>query len=135
MKKYLLSAARCGVCFCLRNPLRLHKRIAAAFTKQPSDFTAKKLSLAINCKTGSHKIKINDIFSQDHITVVHDGKSLISKNLISMVINYVMVKPLDSPEIKNYQVMNPNEMILLYKVEGPSDQKPGSPKNIYLLFQ
>lgn len=36
------------------------------------DFANKKLSLAIDCRTEKHKIRINDFFGKNYVTVIHD---------------------------------------------------------------
>ena len=116
MKKYLISVALMCISFVFALSAIAQKDSSGIY-KTASDFSAKKLSLAINCKTESHKIKINDIFSQDHITVVHDGKSYDFKK------NDIYGYKLCNGETyrfsgnKDYQVMDPNEVILLYKVE------------------
>lgn len=116
MKKYLISAALVCISIVFAHSA-LAQNDSSGIYKTPSDFSAKKLSLAINCKTESHKIKINDIFNQDRITVVHDGKSYDFKK--SDIYGYKLCngETYRFSGNKDYQVMNPNEMILLYKVE------------------
>jgi len=116
MKKNFISAAL----ICTSFAFALHasaQKDSSEIYKTAADFSAKKLSLAINCKTESHKIKINDIFSQDKITVVHDGKSYDFKK--SEIYGYKLCngETYRFSGNKDYQVMNPNEVILLYKVE------------------
>lgn len=116
MKKYLISAAILCISFVFALNAIAQKDSSGIY-KTAADFSAKKLSLAINCKTETHKIKINDIFSQDHITVVHDGKSYDFKK--SDIYGYKLCngETFRFSGNKDYQVMNPNETILLYKVE------------------
>jgi hypothetical protein len=116
MKKYLISAAL--ICFSFTVALNVSaQKDSSGIYKTAGDFGARKLSLAINCKTESHKIKINDIFSQDHITVVHDGKSYDFKK--SDIYGYKLCNGVTYrfSGNKDYLVMNPNETIQLYKVE------------------
>jgi len=116
MKKYLISVALFCTSFAVTINASAQKDSSGIY-KTTGDFTAKKLSLAINCKSESHKIKINDIFSQDHITVVHDGKSYDFKK--SDIYGYKLCngETYRFSANKDYLVLNPNEMILLYKVE------------------
>jgi len=116
MKKYFTYAALICTSFAFAFNASAQKDSSGIY-KTAGDFKAKKLSLAINCKTESHKIKINDIFSQDHITVVHDGKSYDFKK--SDIYGYKLCngETYRFSANKDYLVMNPNEMILLYKVE------------------
>jgi hypothetical protein len=116
MKKYLISAAILCISFVFALSAIAQKDSSGIY-KTAADFNAKKLSLAINCKTETHKIKINDIFSQDHITVVHNGKSYDFKK--SDIYGYKLCKgeTFRFSGNKDYLVMNPYETILLYKAE------------------
>ena len=42
--------------------------------KTHADYETGKMEYGINCATESHKIKLNDFFGKDFITVVHEGK-------------------------------------------------------------
>lgn len=131
MKKYLISAALICTSFVFTFNAFAQKDSSGIY-KTANDFSAKKLSLAINCKTESHKIKVNDIFNQDHITVVHDGKSYDFKK--SDIYGYKLCngETYRFSGNKDYQVMNPNEVILMYKVE-VMQTKAASPK-VYSYF-
>ena len=39
-----------------------------------ADYKSAKMEYGIDCATGKHKIKLNDFFGKDFITVVHEGK-------------------------------------------------------------
>ena len=116
MKKNSFAMAIIGISFAIALSAAAQKDSSGIY-KTTSDFITKKLSLAINCTTEKHKIKINDIFNQDNFTVVHDGKSYVFKK--SDVYGYKLCSGATFRlyENKNYLVMNPNEAILLYKVE------------------
>ncbi len=43
--------------------------------KSFADYKTGKMEYGINCATEMHKIKLNDFFGKDYITVIHDGKS------------------------------------------------------------
>lgn len=40
-----------------------------------SDYKTGKMEYGIDCATEKHKIKLNDFWSKDYITVIHEGKS------------------------------------------------------------
>lgn|ERR1035437_3216361 len=42
--------------------------------KSYADYLAGKMDYGVNCATESHKIKLNNFFGKDYITVVHNGK-------------------------------------------------------------
>ena len=85
--------------------------------KTANDFVTGKLSLAINCATEMHKIKLNDFFGKDYITVVHDGKKYDFKK--SEVYGYKLCdeKIYRFSGKTDYVIMNPSEKILLYTKE------------------
>jgi hypothetical protein len=126
MKKYFISVAVACISFVFA-PGAFAQKDSSGIYKTANDFIAKKLSLAINCKTETHKIKINDIFSQDHITVVHGGKSYDFKK--SDIYGYKLCngETYRFSGNRNYQVMNPNEVILIYRMEVPQT-KAQAPK-------
>lgn len=43
--------------------------------KSFADFKTGKMEYGINCATEMHKIRLNDFWGKDYITVIHDGKS------------------------------------------------------------
>jgi len=43
--------------------------------KSFADFKTGKMEYGINCATEMHKIKLNDFWGKDYITVIHEGKS------------------------------------------------------------
>ena len=132
MKKYLISSAIMGISFLVALSSFAQKDSSGIY-KTANDFVAKKLSLAVNCKTETHKIKINAVFNQDHFTVVHDGKSYEFKK--SDVYGYKLCngETYRFSGNNDYLVMNPNEMILLYRVEIPQP-KAVSPKKYTYYF-
>jgi hypothetical protein len=124
-KNYILTAS---ICISLVIALSTSaQKDSSGIYKTSNDFKSKKLSLAINCKTESHKIKINAVFNQDHFTVVHDGKSYEFKK--SDVYGYKLCsgETFRFSGNNDYQVMNPYEIILLFKVEVPQP-KAQAPK-------
>lgn len=42
--------------------------------KTLNEFTAKKLSFEIDCKNETHKIKVDKLFGQSKVDIIHDGK-------------------------------------------------------------
>lgn len=84
-----------------------------------ADFDSGKLAYAINCSTEKHKIKLNEFLAKDYITVVHDKQP---HNLKKAEIfgykdcNDVTYRLAVS---RHYEMLNPKEKILLYKIEVP----------------
>jgi hypothetical protein len=105
------------VCVFLSRSTVVAQKDSSGLYKTADDFTGKKLSLAINCKTETHKIKQNDFFNRDQLTIVHDGKSYDFKKSEVYGVKLCSGETYRFSGSTDYLVMDPNEMILLYKVE------------------
>lgn len=84
--------------------------------KTADDFRNGKLSLGANCDNQKHKIKLNDFFNKDYITVIHEGKEVRFKK------NSVYASKLCDGSIyrffggnDQYEIINPEEQIIIYK--------------------
>lgn len=91
------------------------------------DFSVKKLSYGINCKTEKHKIKLNSFFNRDFITVIHEGvKYNISKDSVfgfktCQGVSYRIFNKID------YTILNAGDILLLYEfipVSVPKNPRP-----------
>ncbi len=83
--------------------------------KTYGDFISQTMLYAIDCKTEQHKIKLNDFFGKDYITVVHDNQPHNLKK--NEIFGY---KDCDNMSYRfvgerHYEILNPTESILLYK--------------------
>ena len=98
-----------------------------------ADFKSGKLAYAIDCKTEKHKIKLNEFFGKDYITVVHNKQphKLIKKDIFGYRdcndITYRFVG-----NDRDYAIMNPKEEILLYVLQIPGSKN--SPAQTYYFF-
>jgi hypothetical protein len=84
--------------------------------KTADDFKTGKLALAVDCKTESHKIKLNDFFGKSYITVVHEGKDykLEKKDIYGYQLCGGEIYRFVS-NTNEYLILNPKEQILIYK--------------------
>jgi hypothetical protein len=90
------------------------------------DFTRQQLTLAIDCKTEKHKIKLNDFASKPYIEVIHQGKPHRFEK--SQIFGFRLCdgKVFRFVDGRHYRLLNPTEQILLYKEEIPAMGKnPG----------
>ena len=80
-----------------------------------NDFEKGKLSLAINCKTEKHKIKLNDFFSLPYIIVMHNKRSykFYKKNIFGYKVCDGSVYRFDNK--KELLLLNATEPIFIYK--------------------
>jgi hypothetical protein len=88
-----------------------------------SDFRNKVLSYAVNCKSDKHALHINDFSDKATLNFVHNGQKVkISKDKIYGVklcsgVTYRIVNKVD------YAVLNPEDNLLIYKLERASTPK------------
>ena len=84
-----------------------------------SDFENGKLTYGIDCAKEKHKIKLHEFLGKDYITVIHNGQSnnLKKKEIFGYQDCDGTISRLGID--KHYQVINPSEKILLYKIEIP----------------
>lgn len=80
------------------------------------DFKSGKLTYAIDCQTEKHKIKLNEFVNKDYITVIHDKQpyNLMKAEIFGYRdcndVTYRLTRDM------HYEVLNPKEEILVYKV-------------------
>lgn len=82
-----------------------------------ADFESGKLAYAIDCSKEKHKIKLNEFLGRDYITVIHDNQphNLKKEEIFGYKNCNDVIYRLSVD--KHYQVLNPKEKILLYKIE------------------
>ncbi|TKK66314.1 hypothetical protein FC093_17160 [Ilyomonas limi] len=79
-----------------------------------NDFSSGKLSLAINCATEEHKIKLNDFFNKPYIIVKHNDSSynFMKKDLFGYKMCNGNIYRFNGE--KDLLLLNPAEQILIY---------------------
>jgi hypothetical protein len=96
--------------------------------KSAEDFRRHRLTLAVNCQTETHKLRLHEFSGKPYVTVVHAGKPYqVAKDSL------FGFRDCDGHEYRfaagneHYPILNPSEELLLYKVERPTVGKnPGS---------
>lgn len=91
-----------------------------------ADFDSGRLAYAIDCSKEKHKIKLNEFLGKDYITVVHDKQTHNLKKEEIFGYRDCNDKIYRLGIEKHYEVLNPKETILLYKIEVlPSKNQKG----------
>lgn len=92
-----------------------------------ADFTNKKLTYGINCKTEKHKIKLNSFFNRDYITVIHERiKYNISKDSV-FGFNTCSSSSYRIADKIDYTILNADDNLLLYEfipLSAPKNPQP-----------
>ena len=87
-----------------------------------TDFDSGKLTYAIDCAKEKHKIKLHEFLGKDYITVIHEKQphDLKKKEIFGYRDCDGAIYRLGID--KHYQVINPKEKILLYRIEVPGSK-------------
>lgn len=87
-----------------------------------ADFESEKLTYGIDCRTEKHKIKLHEFLGRDYITVVHEKQShdLKKKEIFGYRDCDGTIYRLGTD--RHYQVINPTEKILIYRIEVPGSK-------------
>jgi len=114
MKKIFLNIMMC-VLFVTITVATKGQKDSSGVYMTAVDFTNKKLTYGINCKTENHKIKLNNFFNRDYITVIHEGnKYNISKDSVFgfKTCNGSSYRIADKID---YTILNADDNLLLYE--------------------
>jgi len=126
MKKIFLNIMMC-VLFVTITVATKGQKDSSGVYMTAVDFTNKKLTYGINCKTENHKIKLNNFFNRDYITVIHEGnKYNISKDSVFgfKTCNGSSYRIADKID---YTILNADDNLLLYEfipMSAPKNPQP-----------
>ena len=126
MKKIFLNIMMC-VLFVSITVATKGQKDSSGIYMSAVDFTNKKLTYGINCKTENHKIKLNIFFNRDYITVIHEGnKYNISKDSVFgfKTCNGSSYRIADKID---YTILNADDNLLLYEfipMSAPKNPQP-----------
>ncbi len=96
-----------------------------------NDYERHHLSFAIDCKTEKHKIKSNMIFHPKEITIKHNNTNYTYSKDSIYGIQYCDGAIIRIYKNLEYPLVNPNEMIMIYKVVSMGFGKNNPPKTEY----
>jgi hypothetical protein len=126
MKKIFLNIMMCVLFVSITVATKGQKDSSGVYMSAV-DFTNKKLTYGINCKTENHKIKLNIFFNRDYITVIHEGnKYNISKDSVFgfKTCNGSSYRIADKID---YTILNADDNLLLYEfipMSAPKNPQP-----------
>lgn len=126
MKKIFLNIMMCAFFVSISVATKGQKDSSGVYITAV-DFKNKKLTYGINCKTEKYKIKLNNFFNTDYITVIHEGiKYNISKDSVFgfKTCNGSSYRIADKID---YTILNADDNILLYEfipVSVPKNLRP-----------
>jgi hypothetical protein len=95
--------------------------LGSGLYKSAEDFRARRLTLAVDCKTEKHKLRLHEFSGQPYVTVKHGGQDyrMAKDSLFGF-------RDCDGREFRfatdhlHYPILNPAEELLIYKLEQPA---------------
>lgn len=126
MKKIFLNIMMCVLFVSITVATKGQKDSSGVYMTA-ADFTNKKLTYGINCKTEKHKIKLNSFFNRDYITVIHERiKYNISKDSV-FGFNTCSSSSYRIADKIDYTILNADDNLLLYEfipLSAPKNPQP-----------
>ena len=85
------------------------------------DFRNHRLTLAVDCKTATHKLRFHEFNGKPYLTVIHGGKPYqVAKDSLFGYCDCDGVEYRFASDNQHYPILNPGKAILLCKVEQPA---------------
>jgi hypothetical protein len=103
--------------------------------RSAADYKNGKLSLAVDCKTETHKIKLHTFSNKDYIDVIHQGKKHTMKKSEVYGIRDCDGKDWRFAGNKEYQILERGPLLIYQKMEQPLDpQRKGAGTKVQHFF-
>lgn len=101
--------------------------LGSGIYKSAEDFRARRLTLGVDCKTATHKLRLNEFSGKPYVTVKHGGKDYrMAKDSLFGFRECGGRDYRFAANNQHYPILNPGEELLFYKVEQPTVGKnPG----------
>ena len=81
-------------------------------------FRNHRLTLAVDCKTETHKLRLHEFSGKPYVTVVHGGKPYqVAKDSLFGYRDCDGIDYRFAADHRHYPILNPGEELLLYKME------------------
>ena len=91
--------------------------------RSADDYKNGKLSLAVDCKTETHKIKLHTFSNKDYIDVIHQGKKHTMKKSEIYGIRDCAGKDWRFSSNKEYQILERKALLIYQRLEMPLDSQ------------
>lgn len=95
------------------------------------DFLKHKLMYVINCKIEKHKIKAHDFFQRPCFVVIHRDSSVTLNKKDVFGVRLCDNRTIRFYDDREFPIVNPNEHILIYKIQAVSSPKTYPKPNEY----
>lgn len=92
--------------------------LGSGLYRSADDFRKHRLTLAVDCQTATHKLRLHEFSGKPYMTVIHGGKSYqVAKDSLFGFRDCDGRDYRFAANNQHYPVLNPGEDLLIYKVE------------------
>ena len=107
--------------------------LGSGLYRSAEDFRSHRLTLAVDCQTTTHKLRLHEFSGKPTMTVIHGGKPYqVAKDSLFGFRDCDGRDYRFASNNQHYPILNPNEALLIYKVEQPTIGK--NPGYVHLFF-
>ena len=101
--------------------------LGSGLYRSAADFRARRLTLAVDCQTEKHKLRMNEFRGRPYVTVVHGGKAYrMDKDSLFGFRDCEGQSYRFATDYHHLPILNPEEELLLYRMMQPAAGKnPG----------
>lgn len=91
--------------------------LGSGLYRSAADFLGHRLTLAVDCKTETHKLRMNEFIGQPYVTVVHGGKPYqVAKDSLFGFRDCEGQSYRFATDYYHLPILNPDEELLLYRM-------------------
>ena len=107
--------------------------LGSGLYRSAADFLGHRLTLAVDCKTETHKLRFHEFSGKPYLTVIHGGKPYqVAKDSLFGFRDCEGHDYRFASDNQHYGILNPGEELLLYQEEVPVAGKyPIQPKRFF----
>ena len=107
--------------------------LGSGLYRSAEDFGKHRLTLAVDCKTATHKLRFHEFSGKPYMTVIHGGKPYqVAKDSLFGFRDCDGRDYRFASNNEHYPILNPGETLLLYRVEQAAVGK--NPGYVHLFF-
>ena len=107
--------------------------LGSGLYRSAEDLRSHLLTLAVDCKTATHKLRFHEFSGKPYLTLVHGGEAYqVAKDSLFGFRDCDGRDYRFASNHQHYPILNPGEALLLYKLEQPTVGK--NPGYVHLFF-
>ena len=106
--------------------------LGSGLYRSAADFRSHRLTLGVDCKTETHKLRLNQFMGRPYVTVAHGGKSYqVAKDSLFGFRDCEGQDYRFATDYHHLPILNPEEELLLYRVTQVAAGKNPGREDVY----